>query len=70
MKKETIRPSSLGKSGTCVDATGVYDWQKQSYQYDLCKLGTFSQTRNGTSSYVGGFTMPSSDDSNSDSYTD
>ena len=70
MTKEKIRPSSLGKRGTDMDATGVYDWEKQSYQYDNAKFGTFNQTRNGTSSYVGGGTMPMSDDNNFDSYND
>ena len=70
MKMETIRPSSLAKRGTDVDATGVYDWQKQAYQYDNCKSGTYTNSRNGTSSYVGSSTMPMSDDSNADNYND
>ena len=70
MRMETIRPSSLGKRGEAVEANGVYDWQMQAYQYANCKWGTNQCTRNGTSSYIGNGTMPMSDDSNMDSYTD
>lgn len=66
MKMETIRPSSLAKRGTDVDATGVYDWQKQAYLYDNCAWGTTNYTRNGTVSGV----CNVQDDSTSDSMTD
>ena len=67
---DKITPVSLGKRGTDTDATGAYDWQKQAYQYATCKFGTNNFTRNGTSSYYGSNTMPTSDDSNTDSYQD
>lgn len=64
-----ITPAALGKRGTDVDATGVYDWQKQEYQYASCKWGTNNFTRNGTASYGAG-NMPYQDDSTNDSYQD
>lgn len=63
-----ITPTALGQRGTDIDASGVYDWEKQSYQYNVCKWGTNQSTRSGTSSYCGQMLMP--DDSNMDSYTD
>ncbi len=68
MTKETIRPSSLGKRGADMDASGVYDWEKQAYQYACAKFGTCNQTRAGTSSYCGSMLAP--DDNNFDSYND
>ena len=70
MDKETIRPSSLGKRGVDMDATGTYDWEKQAYRFACAKFGTYNSTRNGTSSYIGSSSFPSSDDSNTDSYND
>ncbi len=64
-----ITPVALGKRGTDTDASGVYDWAKQAYQYAACKFGTNNFTRNGTSSYGSG-TMPYQDDSTTDSYQD
>ena len=65
-----ITPSALGQRGTDIDATGVYDWEKQSYQYNVCKWGTYNTTRSGTNSYGPAGGMPYSDDSNMDNYTD
>ena len=65
-----ITPVALGKRGTDTDASGVYDWDKQAYRYASCKFGTYNNTRNGTSSYIGSSSFPSSDDSNTDSYND
>ena len=66
----TIKPFELGKTGVDADATGVYNWEKQRYQYATSKWGTYNSTRQGTSSYFGSNTMPTSDDSNMDSYND
>lgn len=63
-----ITPTALGQRGADMDATGVYDWEKQRYQYNVCKWGTYNNTQTGTSSYVGNFL--SSDDHNMDNYTD
>ena len=63
-----ITPTALGQRGADMDATGVYDWEKQSYQYNVCKWGTTQNTQSGTSSYVGQNIFP--DDNNFDSYTD
>lgn len=64
-----ITPVALGKRGKDSDASGVYDWDKQAYQYAVCKFGTYNNTRNGTSSYnAGGSMWP--DDNNSDNYSD
>ena len=65
-----ITPTALGQRGADIDATGVYDWEKQSYQYNVCKWGTNNSTRTGTSSYPPGGGMPWQDDNNMDSYTD
>ena len=70
MNNETIKPSALGKSGAVIDASGVYDWQSQSYKYDVCKFGTFQTTHMGTSSYIGASSVLMSDDNNSDNYSD
>ena len=63
-----ITPTALGQCGANIDATGVYDWEKQAYQYATAKFGTFNQTRSGTSSYSGSMIVP--DDNNFDSYND
>ncbi len=65
---DKITPSALGQRGADIDATGVYDWEKQAYQYNVCKWGTTQTTNSGTSSYVGQNIF--SDDNNMDSYTD
>jgi hypothetical protein len=65
-----ITPTALGQRGADMDATGVYDWEKQRYQYDVCKFGTYQTTRSGTSSYAPGMSFPSPDDNNMDNYTD
>jgi hypothetical protein len=63
-----ITPTALGQRGADTDATGVYDWEKQRYLYNVCKWGTYNTTRSGTSSYVAN--ILTSDDSNMDNYTD
>ena len=60
-----ITPTALGQRVTTVDASGTYDWEKQSYQYNACKWGTSQGTSIGTTS--GGFNQ---DDTALDSYTD
>ena len=64
--KKTIKPIDLQVKTTTMDASGKYNWEKQVYEYDSCKFGTYASTYNGTSSNGQYF----SDDFNSDSISD
>ena len=48
--KKTIKPIDLQVKTTTMDASGKYNWEKQVYEYDSCKFGTYASTYNGTSS--------------------
>lgn len=63
-----IKPADLLLKSAAQNADGVYNWEKQQYEFDTVKWGTFAQTSSGTSSKVGSLMM--SDDSNSDSISD
>lgn len=66
--KKMIKPADLLLKSAAQNADGVYNWEKQQYEFDTVKWGTFAQTSSGTSSKVGSLMM--SDDSNSDSISD
>ena len=48
MKKLT--PIDLQAKSTPIDVTGKYNWEKQAYEYDVCKWGTRNSTSNQTCS--------------------
>ncbi len=68
--KKTIKPIDLQVKTTTMDASGKYNWEKQVYEYDSCKFGTYASTYNGTSSSSSNTGLYYSDDSNSDSISD
>ena len=63
-----IKPADLLLKSAAQNTDGVYNWEKQQYEFDAVKWGTNAHTTSGTSSTVGGIMR--SDDSNSDSIYD
>ena len=64
--KKLLTPADLQAKTVAQDVSGNYDWKKQTYQFNACKLGTTQWTNFGTNSGQ----LRLRDDSNSDSYTD
>lgn len=60
-----IRPIDLKRETKAMDVSGHYDWEKQTFQLDNCKFGTFQTTSISTGSLAFG-----TGDTSSDSYTD
>lgn len=64
----SITPASLASNEAApMNVNGSYDWNAQTYCYDVCKFGTTNWTSSQTRSYSGNSVV---DDTNSDSITD
>lgn len=46
--KKMITPTDLQVPFKSMDASGHYDWKKQTYQLENCKFGTYATTSSGT----------------------
>lgn len=68
--KKMIKPADLLLKSATQNTDGVYNWEKQQYEFDAVKWGTNARTSSGTSSKFGNTSMMTSDDSNSDSISD
>lgn len=65
-----IKPADLLLKSAAQNTDGVYNWEKQQYEFDAVKFGTNARTSSGTSSKMGNTGLMMSDDSNFDSISD
>lgn len=67
--KKMIKPADLLLKTATQNLDGIYNWEKQQYEFDAVNFGTFKMTSMGTSSrtFQG---VICTDDMNMDNYSD